>query len=135
MHVKARNSWSSDELLSVAALIVDPETNGGTVSDLSTQKLAAMLPDMPAWAVFKDDRACLVVGLWPYDAQAQRGMLHVAGDGSVPEAWRIVKAFLDALPDVYIFTLTQDPRLIRLGRMAGLSNDGLVGEFTALVRT
>jgi hypothetical protein len=71
MHVKARKDWSSDDLLSVAELIVNPETNGGTVADLNTQKLAAMLPDMPAWGVFKEGRAVLVVGLWPYNTAAR----------------------------------------------------------------
>lgn len=134
MHVKARNSWSSDELLSVAELIINPATNGGTVADLSTQKLAAMLPDMPAWGVFDGARACLVVGLWPYDEAARRGMLHVAGDGSVKEAWRVVQAFLEAHPDLSIFTLTQDVRLIRLGRRAGLENAGEMDGYTVLVR-
>lgn len=119
----------------MADLIINPATNGGTVADLSTQKLAAMLPDMPAWAVFEGERACLVVGLWPYDEAARRGMLHVAGDGSVPGAWRVVKAFLEAHPELHIFTLTQDVRLIRLGRMAGLSNAGEQYGFTVLVRT
>lgn len=135
MHVKARNTWTATDCLSVAGLIVNPGSNGGTASDLTAQDVAAALPDTPAFAVFDGERAVFTVALHPYDHSIPRGILHVAGTGEYPQAWRLVKAFMDALPGVDILTFTQDVRLIRLGRMAGLQSAGEMNGYTVLVRT
>lgn len=129
MRVKARPEWTKADLLSVARLIVDPATNGGMVSPLAPEQVAPTIPDAPALAVFEEDRAVFVVGLNPYgpnpDGTAMRGVLHVAGDGSFPEAWRLVGKFLAALPDVEVFSLTGRPALARLAQRAGLQ---VIGE-------
>lgn len=123
MLAKRRDQWTEADLLSVARLIVDPATNGGTHADgVTPHYVARELPVTPCLAVFDEEgRAAFVVGLWPYNAAIPRGVLHVAGDGRVPEAWRVVGAFLDALPGVQVFSLTSNPALARLARRAGLS--------------
>lgn len=123
MLAKRRDQWTEADLLSVARLIVDPATNGGTHADgVTPYYVARELPVTPCLAVFDEEgRAAFVVGLWPYNPSIPRGVLHVAGDGRVPEAWRIVRDFLAALPDVEVFTLTANPALARLARRAGLS--------------
>ena len=120
MLAKRRDQWTPADLLGGARLITDPSTNGGTVFPVEAEELAGDIPDAPALAVFVDGTAAFVVGLNPYDAAAPGGILHVAGDGRVPNAWRITKAFLDGLPDVKIQTFTANPGLVRLARRAGL---------------
>ena len=122
MLAKHRGQWTELDRLAVARLICDPATNGGTVLAVTPEEVAPLIPDAPALGVFDEAGGCaFVVGLNPYDPAIPRGVLHVAGDGRVPEAWRIVRAFLDALPGVEVFSLTPSPALARHARRAGLS--------------
>lgn len=130
MLAKHRGQWTEADLLAVARLICDPTTNGGTVALIEPEEVVPLIPDAPALALFDEEGMCaFVVGFNPYHLNplgtAWRGVLHVAGDGRVSEAWRIVRAFLDALPEVEVFSLTTDRALARLARRAGLS---VVGE-------
>lgn len=120
MNIKARPDWTPADLLSVARLVVNPGTNGGTALPLAPEEVAAALPDAPAVAVFDGGRAAFVVGLNPYDPAIPRGILHVAGDGTVPDAWKVVRAFLAGLQGVEVLTFTANPALARLAGRAGL---------------
>lgn len=134
MHVKARNDWTDGEVLSVAGLVVDPDTNGGLVSDISAEQVAEIMPDTPALAVFEGERAVFVVALHPYDPAVPRGILHVSGTGEYPEAWKLVGAFLKAIPQVDILTFSDRPALVRLALRAGLDVMGEQGGYTILQR-
>lgn len=139
MNVLPRDQWTPAHLLSVAHLITAPESNGGTVSELTPEQVAAGLPDTaPAWAVFDGDRAVFVVGMWPFqwnpEMTRMRGILHVAGTGEQREAWRVVQAFLGALPGVEVFTFTDRPALARLAHRAGLEVVGRDGDYLILTR-
>lgn len=120
-----REGWTAEQLLGVADLVLDPGSNGGTKSHLTSGEVAASLPtDAPTWGVFDGGRCLFVVGLNPFswnpEMTRMRGILHVAGTRETPDAYRIVAAFLDALPGVEVMTLTNNPALIRLARRVGL---------------
>lgn len=135
MHYLAANEWTERHAASVAALIVDPETNGGSVSDLTADDVLAQLdPFAPALAAFDKGRAQFVVGLWPYDERARRGILHVAGTGNMPNGTAVVAAFMESLPDVEIFTLTDRPAVARLAGRAGFRIIGSEAGFIILQR-
>lgn len=138
MNILPRDLWSPAQTLSVARLIVDPATNGGIPSDVDPELVALHLPDAPAWAVFEGDRASFVVGLNPFqwnpEMTRMRGILHVAGDKTVPGAWQIIRSFLRALPGVEVFTYHADPRMIRLAQWAGLQVLGKQDGLTILGR-
>lgn len=121
-----RGEWTPAQVDGVAALLLDPDFNGGTESDLTVSQVAAAIPlDAPAWGIFEGGRCLFVVGLNPFEWNPEmtrmRGILHVAGTREYPEAWRVVAAFIEALPGVEIMTLTNNPALIRLARRAGLN--------------
>lgn len=134
MTVRLRSEWTPAQVLSVAHLIVNPESNGGTESELTAGYVAAHMPDAPAWAVFDGDRAVFVVALHPFDPTIPRGILHVSGTGEQPEAWRVVRAFLTSLRGVEVLTFTDRPALARLARRAGLETVGRDGPYLILSR-
>lgn len=132
MHPLHRDQWTPEQARSVAALICDPATNGGTMSDLTPEQIS--LPDSPAVAVFDGGRAVFVVGLWPFDPTVPRGILHVAGTGEVRDAYHLVASFCDALPGVDVLTFTDRPALARLARRAGFVDAGRQDAYTVLRR-
>lgn len=129
-----RHEWSPAQTLAVAALIVNPATNGGTATGASAEQVAPHIPDAPAWAVFDGARCVFVVGLNPYDPSIPRGILHVAGTREYPDAWRLVASFLDALRGVEVMTLTDSPGLARLAMKAGMSPIGVQDGYLLLGR-
>lgn len=127
-----RPDWTPVQAASVAALILDPATNGGTRSDLTPEDVR--LPDVPALGLFDGDRCAFLVSLHPYDPAVPRGILHVAGTGEVRDAYRIVASFCDALPGTDILTFSDRPALIRLARRAGFTERGVMNGYTVLQR-
>ncbi|MDO4264751.1 MAG: hypothetical protein Q4C67_11190, partial [Deinococcus sp.] len=110
MNYLTADQWTEAQAMQVARLIVNPQTNGGAESDLTPEDVLMQLdPGTPALAAFSPGRAEFVVGLWPYDAQEQRGILHVAGTGKMKNGAAVVKAFMDTLPHIEILTFTDQP--------------------------
>lgn len=127
--------WTEQDAFSVARLIVEPSTNGGSVSDLTPEAVMEQLdPHTHALAAFHQGRAVFVVGLWPYDATEKRGILHVAGTGEMRNGAAVVRSFMDTLPDVEILTFTDRPALARLAQRAGLRIIGSQGGYIILER-
>lgn len=138
MNILPRDAWTPAHVQSVADLIVNPETNGGTMSELTPEQVAANMPSCPAWGVFDGDRALFTVALNPFqwnpDMSRMRGILHVSGTSELPNAWQVVKAFLESMPGVEVFTFTDRPALARLGARAGLEVVGRDGPYLILTR-
>lgn len=138
MTILPRDQWTPAHVLSVAHLIVNPESNGGTASELTAEQVAAHMPDCPAWAVFDGDRAVFCVALNPFqwnpELTRMRGVLHVSGTGEQRDAWQIVRGFLDSMPGVEVFSLTDRPALARHARRAGLEVVGRDGDYLILGR-
>lgn len=135
MDVKPAHLWSDDERLEVAALIVDPQTNGGMESGATAEQVAAALPvDGPAWGVWLDGWLVFLVGLMPFDGE--RGCLHVSGQNVLSPALHreLVAGFLDSLEGVSVFTLTTSPALARLARSVGFVQTGDVDGVLLLER-
>jgi hypothetical protein len=132
--VKPGGAWTLAERESVARLIVNPATNGGTETGLDPVQVAHDLDGPPAWAWFRDGVACLVIGLIPYDASIPRGILHVAGDGSIPGALGLARQFVDALPGVDVLAYSDSPALLRLARRHGARLLGDMQGYTVISR-
>lgn len=136
-----RAEWTTLHALAVARLVIDPESNGGTESELTAEMVMDAWPKhAPAWAVFEGEEALFCVGLNPFewnpDLTRLRGILHFARRPSMPPllAYRTVVSFLDALPGVEVMTFTDRPGLVRLGVRAGLLVLGMEGPYTVLGR-
>lgn len=125
MDVRPALKWTDADRLDMAYLIVEPRSNGGYDAGLSASEVAAQLPtEAPAWGVWVNGDPVFLVGLMPFNGQ--RGCLHVAGTGTLSHAEHVmvVRAFLNALPGVSVFTVTHRPALARLARSVGFRQVG-----------
>lgn len=138
MNILPRDAWTPAQVRTVADLILNPATNGGTRSELTPDLIAEHMPDCPAWGVFDGDRAVFTVALNPYSWNPEmthmRGILHVSGTGELRDAWQVVRGFLESMPGVEVLTFTDRPALARLARRAGLDVVGRDGPYLILAR-
>jgi hypothetical protein len=123
--LKPRKFWTRADTLGIAGLIVDPATNGGTQNGVTAGQVADQLTeDLPAWGVWVNGLPIFVVGLIPFDGV--RGVLHLAGTRMLSHRDHVfvVRGFLDSLPGVQVYTVTDNPALVRLARQVGMVQVG-----------
>lgn len=124
MKPKARHDWTPEETRAVAVSIVDTAKTPIVTVDEIERGLES--ERAPALAIFGESGECVFFcGLWPFDEAEPRGILHAGGNGTLPEAWRVVKDFLCAMPTTEVLAFVDSPALGRLCRWIGMT---FVGE-------
>ena len=118
--LKPRAEWTLSDELDVAYLIVTPETNGGMDAGVDLLDVAGNLPaDLPAWAVWVDGLIAFLIGLIPFDGE--KGFAHFAMTGALSRAdsMTVARAFLDSLPGIQVYALTDRPSLVPILKRLG----------------